>query len=726
MKLRLLALTFIALSVLSCNKKQDRVAAVEDTPYAAPYAVKYNIPDAWKGAEMIKLVIDADDNVFALTSRGVYRDFKDNLFAKDRMYTPLRDKMPVDITIQEGTGFMYYLYPDRYLSNRLSGKILGLLPEKYDAFAVNAKGEVLLTSATAAVKYADNKKVADLDMPVGAIVRIQAAGDDFYCITDQGICRLEGKSWAKVYSANDLTAMAVCDQEIVIGTKNGYLTTDLKGNVKTPLTEKVPIPEITDLQIVAGQPWFASTDGVFTKVGDKFNYFGRQRWVDEIAVKDIAADSKGDIYMLTASGLSKIEFRQETMASKADYLLKHLRKYHMRFGFSEEADIMDPNDPTSLVLTDSDNDGLWSSIYLGSEAFRYAVTGDPQARANAWETFGTFERLISIHDPEWFSSRSFERMGYHTHDDHAWRPAPDPEWEWKGTTSTDEFVGYLFITAVMDEMVAETPEEKARVAKYITTIMDHIIKNNFYFIDVDGQPTLWGRLNPDYVNSFAHTQFDRILNSVLTLASFQEAYALSGEDIYKAQVDKAINEFGYLENIESGIDKIKYTSGFIHKGIHLGEDWNHSDDEMAFLTYWVLDKYALDDNLRAKYRKLIEDHWDIERPEGDALWNLIAYRVCGRIDMDKTISYLREFPADLTRYNVMNSQRKDLEFLPNDLNTNFREQKTKDLLPKFERPVQRHNTNEFNLDLDTGGRSQLAGDEYLLPYWMARYLEVIK
>ena len=81
---------------------------------------------------------------------------------------------------------------------------------------------------------------------------------------------------------------------------------------------------------------------------------------------------------------------------------------------------------------------------------------------------------------------------------------------------------------------------------------------------------------------------------------------------------------------------------------------------------------------------------------------------------------------DCTKYEVMNSQRKDLHFIPYDVHTNFRAQFTEELLPKNERPVQRHNSNEFNLDSNRKGEVQLAGDEYLLPYWMARYLGVIK
>jgi hypothetical protein len=77
---------------------------------------------------------------------------------------------------------------------------------------------------------------------------------------------------------------------------------------------------------------------------------------------------------------------------------------------------------------------------------------------------------------------------------------------------------------------------------------------------------------------------------------------------------------------------------------------------------------------------------------------------------------------DLVRWNVRNSHRKDIILLP----PNFRNQITTALLPPGETPMHRHNANPFTLDGGDGGRTELAGDEYLLPYWMAKFLKVIR
>ena len=69
-----------------------------------------------------------------------------------------------------------------------------------------------------------------------------------------------------------------------------------------------------------------------------------------------------------------------------------------------------------------------------------------------------------------------------------------------------------------------------------------------------------------------------------------------------------------------------------------------------------------------------------------------------------------------------NEARKDLEFLE----SNFREQTTKNVLPPDERPMSKFNGNAFRLDGGNGGRREYSGDIYLLPYWLGCYLDIIQ
>ena len=700
---------------------------VKDLPYTAPVSVKYRLSPKWKDVKLKKIVVDGDNSIFVLTDAGLFRDFHDEILSKDLRYASLADKYPVDIAVQEGTGYLYYLYPDRFLTNKHAGTICGHLPKnEYTHMAVNADDEVLLTGKQGALLYNRSRKVRELNIPGGHFVRLYVSACRFWYLSSTGIYLLNGDIWMEIHSGKNLTALAFNGDQIAVATIDGYYVMDLNGKIVEPLNQRLPVTAISRMLTVDGKYWFATDKGAFVKQPERFDYYASQRWLDQDSIIDLAADNDGNLYFLTSTGLNKVQFVQETLAEKAKFLQENLRKYHLRYGFSAVSRLTDPDDPTTMRLDDSDNDGLWTSFYLGSQAFRYAVTKEDKAREYVWESFEPFERLLSIHPLQGFSARTFERTGYIAGDTIPWRPAPDKDWWWKGTTSTDEFVAYLFVTAVIDQFIAQTADEKKRVADYFDAIMTHIITNDYYFIDYDGEPTLWGRWNPEYVNSFATTQFDRRLNSTLTITGLQLAYKLTGKEAYKTEAFRMMKEHGYLDNMKIPMSHIRFTSGFQHQGITMGEDWNHSDDEMAFLTYWVLYHYAFDDTLKQQYAEMIRDHWEIEKPERNALWNLLTFGTTGEIDLESTIWYLQGFPKDRNRYIVKNSHRKDMEFLPMDPHTNFREQTTRELIPKIERPLNRHNNNEFLIDGGRGADQTLTGDEFLLPYWMARYLKVIE
>ena len=155
----------------------------------------------------------------------------------------------------------------------------------------------------------------------------------------------------------------------------------------------------------------------------------------------------------------------------------------------------------------------------------------------------------------------------------------------------------------------------------------------------------------------------------------------------------------------------------------LSQKWNHSDDEMYFLGYWGLYRYAFTDELKEKYKETIKDHWEAERPEKDGLWNIFGALVDREnFDLEEAVWYLQEYPLDLINWNVKNSHRKDIELLE----PNFRNQSTKEVLPPDELKMRRHNGNRFELDGGRDGKEEMsAGDIWLLPYWMGRYMDVI-
>jgi hypothetical protein len=155
----------------------------------------------------------------------------------------------------------------------------------------------------------------------------------------------------------------------------------------------------------------------------------------------------------------------------------------------------------------------------------------------------------------------------------------------------------------------------------------------------------------------------------------------------------------------------------------LSDGWNHSDDEMYYCGYWGLYRYAFNDTLKAHYRNAIIDHFEAERPEKEGLWNIMTALVdAPKIDLENAIWYLQEYPLDLINWSVFASHRKDIE----KIEPNFRGQTIKEVLPPDELRISRHNANRFDLDeMGRGASENSAGDIWLLPYWIGRYLEVI-
>ena len=699
-------------------------AAQPDPPFRQAVSIKYPLPVELKGAQLQKVVVDYDEVVHVLSDRGLLR-IVDEQLVKDISYRPLADGIPLDISRQEATGYLYYLYSDRFLTNARAGKPYGRLPAAtFNRLAVNQSGEVFLAGAQSLGLFSGGELRA-LEPLKRRVLEVQAYRGQFYLLTDRQLLRLENDQLLPLHETKGASSLAFRDDEIILGTSNGYYGISVADGSPTfdPVT-KVPVSHITRIAVTDSGLWAATSQGAFMRKEDgSFRYFASQRWLDQDTIVDLAGDSQGNMFLLTATGLNQVQFKELTLADKAAYFENKIRQRHMRYGLIAELRLKTPGEVTTAEMIDTDNDGLWTAFYLGSQAFRYAVTGAEKARRNAWESFEAYERLLSINQLTGFPSRTFERKGYKVSDADRWRDSPDPEWEWKGHTSSDEFVAYLYVASLMDELVAQSDAEKARVADFIDAILSHIIENDYYFVDVDGKPTLWGRWNPEYINAYPRSIRDRRLGSLHLVAGLQLGYDLTGKEVYRDEAFRMMDEHGYLDNIRIPMEEIKSTPGFVYEGHNMGEGgWNHSDDEMAFLTYWVIHRHAFNDTLQQAYEGSIRNHWAIEKPERNAVWHLITRGTEGSFDEAATRWFLRDYPMDLVRYTVRNSHRKDLIYLE----PNFREQRTEELLPAAERPIIRFNANPFQLDGGADGRYELTGAEYLLPYWMARYYHVIE
>lgn len=698
-------------------------AGTRDAPFPQDVAVRLTLGAELEGAAFRKLLIQRDGIVYVLTDRGVARLF-DQALALDRGFRPLAALRPRDLTLQSGE--VIYLLEDRFLANAWAGKVQEKLPAgRFQKFAVAEDGAALLLGGTNIAIQRGGKLIALPSPSAGTELRPYAWRNDLFLASDRQVYRLRGDRWESFHQGKDITALGFRRDELVVGTTSGFYAVSLSTGRETIARQtRLPVAHITCVAPTADGIWAGTPRGVFYwSARGEVRYYASKRWLAEDAVLDVALDEAANVLVLTRAGLSKIEFRPMTLAGKAAHYERKIRQRHMRYGLCSELRLARPGDISSAEMIDTDNDGSWSSYYMASQAFHFAATGDAQARSNAWETFAALERLESINGLSGFPSRTIERKGFKYSDPDRWRTASDADWEWKATTSSDEFTDHTFGYAVLWECAAPTAAEKQRIASLYDKIIGHIVRNNWYLIDWDGQPTLWGRWHPEYVNWFPHSIVDRKLNSVEIIAGLQFAYKITGKELYREKGLELLYQHGYLSNIVSSMALIAPTKGYEHQGNDMGDEWNHSDDQLAFDTYWTLHRFAFNETLRRQYAAVALDHFALEKQERIPIWNFVtAMTGAGDFDLDGALWTLRRFPLDLISWTVNNSHREDVRKLP----PNFRHQEMLELLPPGERRMSRWNTHPFILDGGEGGQIEYAGDEFLLPYWMGRYLKLIQ
>lgn len=715
--------------------KKTKRAVYKDVPFLQDYSVKYYHSDNSKS--LLKVFSDRNEVIQILSSEGLLKPFDGDFLypgtiEADNSYRTLAKKNFSSMV--EYQNQLVYLDDVAVFSNAWAGSLFSKHEMKNAKLFAGGKDFTFLVSDGKKLKcIRDSEELWKGKVSDNIIeIRYTEVDDIFWILGEKSLSTFSPstKKLELVFEGENFTSFEVVafNTKTIIGTSNGYIEiNNISKKQMGEIKRKLPCNEITAVEEINGNVWFGSTFGAFMLRADgKYNYYNGERWLPADHVKHIAKGPGKSVLILTEKGLGQICFKEMTLENKAMYFEKQVRSRHIRNGFNAALSGLKHGNLSGGYLSDSDNDGLWTTMYLGGEIFRYAVTKSDDALQNCIEALDAMERLYSINPVAGFPSRSFERSGYTEFlaDPDRWHPAEDTEWEWKGTTSSDEAIGHIFAMGAFAEIIDIEPL-RTRAVNIIDQLMQHIIDNDYYMVDYDGKPTTWGKWNPEYVNARPKMVGDRKVNSSNIIAMLQTAYHFTKKEIYKQKAEELMYNHGYLENLMRPMSEIASAPEDADDWSKmLSESWNHSDDEMYFVGYWGLYRYAFNDSLKAMYKDAIIDHWEIERPEKDGLWNLFTALVTNNFDLEEAVWYLQEYPMDLITWDIMNSHRKDIELIE----PNFREQTTAIVLPPDEIPIQRHNGNTFRLDRkgSNGSSEESAGDIWLLPYWLGRYLEVIK
>ena len=497
----------------------------------------------------------------------------------------------------------------------------------------------------------------------------------------------------------------------------------------------VPDGAFNDMFFAAnGNKFFATNTGIITLIEGKISYFSYGGWLMHPTVTKLTVSDKGTIAALTPRGISLITSKYMTLEEKANHFDDFAEKYTTRNeGYQVDRILRKYGDLDSGWLPNSDNDGLFTGLYCASQCFRYKVTGDEKAKANAKRAVEAMIKLTQVTGKAGFTARatrhSYEE-DFGTGNREEWHICEnDPDCEWLGETSSDEMTGHYFAYGIYYDLVADKKEKK-KIAEVVKTITDHILENNFHLCDVDGVPTTWANWEPDLLNNDDRWFYERGTNSLEILSFLKTTYHVTGDEKYNEVFDMLIKKHHYAMNC------IQYKCEDAHVA--------HIDDQLDFTNIYPLLMYTDNEAQKEIFKMGLTHHWEYQRVERSPWWN-IAYGALtnNSCDIENAAKSLSEINLDLVCWPIYNSYRKDIVW--------DTEQEKMGIPPQLKYPVEYSSRPICNYDgnqfvCDSGAEefvyinskvvnrtATLPGSSgangmrtvmpyvYLLPYWMGRY-----
>lgn len=503
-----------------------------------------------------------------------------------------------------------------------------------------------------------------------------------------------------------------------LGTDKGAYIFDCKCNWFGPdEINALPAEEIYRIRFADdGRVILSSEAGLIIVNNGSKKYLPATRWAMEKDINDAIAVGN-TIWTATNSGVTKITDKEMTLREKADYCFNVTEdKYVRKFGFVTGIHKIENCDINTGEPCITDNDGLWTQIYVGTLAYAYAVTKDEKYLEAARRSMKAMGYLTKITGVKGFTARAvrFEgEPGFGTvekRDGAEWHPAPNGECEWLGETSSDEMTGHFFGFSLYYDFCAND-EEKEYIREIICDIVDHILENNYRLCDVDGLPTTWAIWDPEQLNRNSMWLWEKCINSLELLTFLKVAYHVSGDEKYnKEYIRLAIDEH-YILNAAQ----------------HKKDDGHtcHIDDNLGFLCTATILRLENNPAFRKYLLMGMKHHWEYERPEHSLLFNIVYTAFTDDVTgLDSAIKTLYEYPLDFVKRRMINSSRKDLIFDTEQEKWGEAPQ-LKEALDIDSRNYHNYDSNPFRVD-NGDGKSACSPTPFLLPYWLGRYYGVIE
>jgi hypothetical protein len=715
-----------------------------DTPFVQEYHEGFIVDKNNPAANDVRAVhIDRNEQVWIATKNGVYKKSKNN----------------------------------HVLSLMINGENQG------PAYDIKSDANGFIWIAAWDGVYANiNGTITRMEGPVGPLAKIVAAAEGVYVLGPHGVWIFQDDHWKKMaykiarsirgavsdmkgglwigtdvglyHCSGDVAIVYQANEDLISAyvrgmdfSDNGNLWIGGLGGVTirngaNRVGEKLPEDGITNSEVNTvkkapdGTMWVGTNYGItrFTPGEKEYSVRLSRRWLMSDEVRDIAFDAHGNAWIATSNGVSAIKRKEMTLAQKADYFYDQLIRRHVREPWIiGRFTLKVPGDTSTIVPDDDDNDGEYTAMYLAMESFRYAVTGNPEAKERAKKAFDFLHYLREVTGMDGFFARtivpaSWDKMHYmnrtyspqelaekliknprHKPVEKRWHLSADGKWRWKGDTSSDELDGHFFGYYWYYNLVADD-KEKERIAHHVGQIVNHLIRNDFYLIDVDGKPTKWGVWSPQSLNHDPEWAPEKPLNSLEILSFLKFAHQITGKQEYQDAYLRLITEERYLDAA-----KKLYTTN---------PAWEtYFDTYLALYIYPALLEYEETPAIHSEYRTHL-DQWFLKFKETKSPLLNFTYNLLtgGHDELENSIFFLKDAPLDLVDWQIDNGRREDLQIVRKPI---LEDLQVDELRPPSEYRIIRWDRNPY---------AAVAGDPgqerepvyWLLPYWMGRYINLIR
>ncbi|MCL2508728.1 MAG: hypothetical protein FWF05_06090 [Oscillospiraceae bacterium] len=602
------------------------------------------------------------------------------------------------------------------------------LPRDIVEICSDAKGNTWLITDESLFKYTDAGAAHYSDMELGGANAMTACGDSkVYAVSPAALEILHGKrpSWGVAAPGmSSLPTIAIRSMTadecgyVWCAAEQGLYLFDGKSEWLSP-AQFSALPSCPVNKVVLGRDGsrFIATDiGLYVQRGTYYTFLTAERWLPSPKVTTVAVTDSGDEFWAgTDKGLSRVIFKYMSLEDKAKHYHYLTDTFYNRENYTTSRHIPDGIFEHGRPAI-SDNDGLWTAMYVAAQSFRFAVTGEAEAKEKARASMKAMLKLIDISGIEGFPARAYRRPGEHGFGDGdiEWHLTADEngELEWKGETSSDEMVGHYYAAAWYFDLVADDAE-KREIADAIRKVTDHVLTHDYTLCDTDGLPTTWANWDPLALNHDDTWVWERGINSLEMLAFLKVTAHLTGDKKYDDEYDMLVKKHHFALNV------VTYKIDDNHSC--------HIDDKLGFFSIHLLMNYEKNPQLLKYYQLGLRYHFEVELIERHPGWNFIYGGLTNEpCDVESAVRTLQEMPLDLIQYRMNNTVRPEvvIDRSPMEFGGN---PQAKIPLPADERPMDRLTGGAFKLDYNGEScRSACSPTTWLLPYWTGRYYNLFE